>query len=346
MPSIPPPLPWIAPAAPPPFLDVPTLLETSIPGLRPFWTRYSLLLFLIILVGGSWLSSQAGEWAGAAQALATILMMTLLVAMGITMSLTVRAQRSEQAQLEAIEELIQLRRWSEAGLATQSMLSQPARSGWGRVQGLIYLSGILMRYHRFGDAIAVQDYLLDSHLLDGATVQSLRLGRAMALLREDRLVDADQAISELRRTAIRRQERRDAEIDDDDSDGVPQPPPDAPVEASIDLPWKAQRMTRRHTSAGLTLVELYRDVKTGHPAEAIEMFNENLPVLREQLGHRLADAYVLVARAYDQANQPEQAARFYASATMLAPAQELHRRYPEVAALAAKYTPTAAPAIH
>ena len=53
-----------------------------------------------------------------------------------------RGQRREQDQLQTIEELIQLRRWAEAGLAVQNMLSNPTRTSWGRVQGLIYLSGI------------------------------------------------------------------------------------------------------------------------------------------------------------------------------------------------------------
>ena len=298
--AVPPPLPPLPAGSPvsgpPPFLDVPTLLDHSRPQVRPVWTRYSMLFFLAILLGGAYITSHAGEWAGVTQALSTVLMLALIVAMGITMSVTVRGQRGEQEQLQTIEELIQLRRWPEAGLAVQNMLLRPTRSGWGRVQGLIYLSGILMRYHRFTDAIAVQEYLLDMLPLDGPTVQALRLGRAMAMLREDRLVDADQAITELRRNAMRANSRSEtsatAEADVEDA----ATPPTAvlpPVDETLVSHWKTVRATRTHASAGLALIELYRDVKTGHPAEAIAIFQDKLPILREQLGHRVADAYAL-----------------------------------------------------
>jgi hypothetical protein len=100
---------------------------------------------------------------------------------------------------------------------------------------------------------------------------------------------------------------------------------------------------RTHASSGLALVELYRDVKTGHPAEAIAIFKEQLQLLRAQLGHRMADAYVLAARAYDLLNQSTEAERLYADATLMAPAAELHRRFPETAVLAKRYPATIAP---
>jgi hypothetical protein len=66
-------------------------------------------------------------------------------------------------------------------------------------------------------------------------------------------------------------------------------------------------------------------------------------MLRHQLGHRFADACVLAARAYDLAGQSEQAAAAYRDATLLSPAVELNRRYPEVAMLADKYPATPVP---
>ena len=148
----------------------------------------------------------------------------------------------------------------------------------------------------------MQNRLLEEDRLDANTDHALRLGRAMAMLREDHLVDADRALGELR------------------------------------------RMTGGAESAGLALIEIYRDVKTGHPDEAIQIFDETLPVLREQLGHRVADAYVLVARAYDLLNRQPEARQAYESATILAPPAELHRRYPETAALIERYSPAALPA--
>jgi tetratricopeptide (TPR) repeat protein len=171
-----------------------------------------------------------------------------------------------------------------------------------RAQALILLSSILARYHRFEDAITIHNHLLESINFDSATAHGLRLGRAMAMLREDHLVDADRAISELRRT-------------------------------SQDRP-----------SAGLALVQLYRDVKTGHPNEAVEHFHAALPLFREQLGHRTGDAYALLARAHDMLGQTDQARQAYEKATLLTAVSEMDRRYPEVAALAARYAPTPVPA--
>ena len=50
------------------------------------------------------------------------------------------------------------------------------------------------RHHRFEETIAVQNYLLENQMLDEANGYGLRLGRAMAMLREDHLVDADRAM--------------------------------------------------------------------------------------------------------------------------------------------------------
>jgi hypothetical protein len=169
------------------------------------------------------------------------------------------------------------------------------------VQGLIYLSAVLARYHRYADAITVQEHLLEHVNLQGGAEYALRLGRAMAMLHEERLVDADRAIAELRR-----------------------------VEGSSE-------------SAGLALVEIYRDVKTGHPGEAIETFAAKIANLRTQLGHRVADAWALVARAYDMVGRGDLAAEAYTNATSLAPIAELSRKYGEVAALTGKYAPATAP---
>jgi hypothetical protein len=171
-----------------------------------------------------------------------------------------------------------------------------------RCQALVYLASVLARYHRFDDAIAVQDHLLDNELIDAPLAFALRVGRAMAMLREDHLFDADRAISELR------------------------------------------RLEGTGESAGLALVEIYRDVKTGHPDEAIDLFETKLPAMRDQLGHRVADAYALAARAYDLRSRDADARDAWAKATLLAPPGELVRRYPEVTVIAEKFPASPAPA--
>jgi predicted Zn-dependent protease len=280
--------------APATFLDVPRLLEASIPRSRPQWHWYALITFGVLVVTTTFASGKDPQSQMVVRAMGGLAMLGLVVAMGVYTSQTVKQQRAEQQRVEAIEELVQLRRWDEAANMLGGLLSQPTRTMGARLQALIYLAGVLARYHRFADAIAVQNYLLEHAEFDAGTAQGLKLMRAMSLLHEDQLVDADRAMSDLRREY-----------------------PD---------------------SAGLALVEIYRDVKTGHPEEAIEVFNERLAAMRSQLGHRAADAYALVARAYDLLGNTTEAAAAFERATLLAGTpDELYRRYPEVAALKEKY---------
>jgi tetratricopeptide (TPR) repeat protein len=283
------------------FLDVHELIERSQPRPRVAWFGYAAGIFLLVVVGSALLNARVPGAKGVVDVLSKLAMVAIMIGMALLTHFTVRRQREEMKQVEALEELVQLRRWTEAALLARRMLSAPTRTPQARAQALIFLSSILARYHRFEDAIAVHNHLLESINFDDTTADGIRLGRAMAMLREDHLVDADRAISELRRTA----QGRD--------------------------------------SAGLALVELYRDVKTGHPTEAIERFHEALPLLQKQLGHRTGDAYALLARAYDLRGKAAHAAAAYEKATHLTAVSELNRRYPEVATLSAKYPPAETP---
>ena len=295
-----------APASPPspPFLDVPSLLESSKPRARVSWFWYAAGGFLLVVMSATLLSGHSDTGKRLVDALSALMMVVLISGMMVMTVATVRRHRAEQEQVEAASEMMQLRRWPQAALLLREILSRPARGIGLRSQALIYLGAVLARYHRFTDAIAVYDHLLDHQLVDGGTAYGLRLGRVMAMLREDHLFDADRAIAELRRMG--------------NSAGV--------------------------DSGGLALVEIYRDVRTGHPDEAVAIFEDKLPVLRDQLGHRVADAYALAARAYDLLGRAAEAQDAYTKATLLAPLVELHRRYPDVEKLAGRYQPAAAPA--
>lgn len=263
---------------------------------------YGAGILLLILLLGMWIASQS---AGAAKVVELVTPLLVLGLLGVMMAMTamaMRKRREEMRQLEGVEELFQLRRWGEAGMLLEDLLSRPMRVPAARAQALIFLAGLLARYHRFEDAIGVQEYLLDHAHFDPGTEFGLKLGRAMAMLRLDHLVDADRAIGELRRMAGERE------------------------------------------SAGLALVEMYRDVKTGHPEEALRVLDERLGAIREQMGARVADAYGLGARAQDMLGRESEARATWEKATLLTPAVELVRRYPELEAMAGKYPAAAVPA--
>ena len=350
-----------------PFLHVPTLLEASTPRPRHGFFLPVAAAFVLLVLGSAYLTGRSPQWNAAVQLASSVLMVGIVGVMSYLMWSTVRRQRDERRQLEAIEELVQLRRWPQAAALLEFALSRPARTAAGRVQALMFLAVVLARYNRFDDAIAVQGYLLQNVNLDPSTRHALRLGRAMAMLREDHLFDADRAINELRRDvsraadAVERRARAAQERSADEGNGAsrvadeptarddadendPDADRDAIEEPPATMLVPGAAAGEPPVSAGLALIEMYRDVKTGHPSEAIAMFEKTLPALRRQLGHRVADAHALAARAHDFLGDAEQAQRHWERATLLAPPAELTRRYPEVTAVAEKYAPALAPA--
>ncbi len=284
-----------------PLFDLEGLIENSRP--QPRAVLFHLVVGGFVMFGVMvWMTLQGVAGApGAAPVLVLGLLLGLMAVLWFMGRTLLQRQRIEMAQLETIEEMMQLRRWPEAAMLLVGLLMQPMRTHGGRVQGLIFLSAVLARMHQFDEVIRLDDQLLREVQLDDVTLHAIKAGRAMAMLRQDHLFDADRAIGDLRR---------------DKAAGE---------------------------SAILALVELYRDVKTGHAAEAVELFNAKKTLIRNQLGHRLADAYALLAKAHDFMGQSDLARESFAKATLLSPIWELQRRYPEVTSLAAKYAPHPAP---
>jgi len=283
------------------FLDVSRLLESSAPRPRGSWFWYIAGILLLILMLGSYFSSRYEQSQRLIEGLSMFLLIGMILAMWAMTWSAARSVQREHAHLQAIEELIQLRRWDQAAATLQSLLSRPARTPQAHVQSLLFLAAVLARYHRFGDAIAVYDHILSTVQLDEDGTFGIKLARAMAQLRDDRLFDADRAINELR------------------------------------------RLCGADDSAALALIEIYRDVKTGHPLEAADMFQKKHPVLTRQLGHRMADALALAARAHDLLGHADEAQALYGDATLLVAEPELTRRYPELQPLAGKYPAASAP---
>lgn len=286
---------------PPAMFDVRAIIDRSLPRPAPVWVRW---VGFGLVVGVIFALLAAGKQPYAtvsANAMAGVVLLGGLVLAGVFARSAVRARQEEQARVEQIEQMVTLRQWPVAAVALHALLLGPMKSQSARVQSLVYLSSVLSRYHRFGDAADLHQYLLSTYDLDRPLAFTLRVARAMAFLREDRLVDADRAIGEIRRM-------------------------DGAAEA-----------------AAYALVMIYRDVKTGHSDEAIEIFESRRHDFARQLSHRSADAHLLAACAYDQRGRFAEAEEAFAHATLLAPIVELTRRYPEAQPLLARYTPSEAP---
>lgn len=175
-------------------LDVDTLLETSQPRDR----RAPAGLLLVGLAMAVALLFRKDEASG----LWLLLNVALLVLGGLIVWIvarTARRHRREQELLALVYQNIQFRQWPAAAADLVTLLSTPMLLPQSRIQALIYLSTVLARYQRFADASKVQDYIAEHAQLDPASEQGLRAARIWALLRDDRLVDADRAIIALRR---------------------------------------------------------------------------------------------------------------------------------------------------
>ena len=191
-----------APAVPaePAFLDVNALIDNSEPDRQGSWMWYAIGGFFAVVVVASFFGNRTGEAASLIQFFSALAMAGLIGAMSLMTWYLAKRRREEMQQIESIEELVHLRRWSEAAAIMQRLLSKPMRTPQARIHALLFLSTLLGRYHRFDDAVIVQNYLLDHVQLDPSSDYALRLGRAMAMLQADHLFDADRAIADLRKS--------------------------------------------------------------------------------------------------------------------------------------------------
>ena len=163
-----------------------------------------------------------------------------------------KRQRDEQELLRQADEAVRMGAWDRAGSLLSPLLLRPTDRQQVRLQGLIYLGGVYNRNGRFSDLIRLYEYILEHAATPPQIALSIRCMRAYAMLRDDRLSDAYEAISQLRR----------------DFEGG---------------------------SGMLSVIEIYRLVKTGHHGEALELFDQTRGKIIEQLSHRSADAWALAS---------------------------------------------------
>lgn len=261
--------------------DLDSLLECSRPRRTP-----SLLapMFLAGIIAAAMLSVP-GNSVWVQPVVPLVFAAVLFMAMRQASRLAQR-QREDAELLRMADEGLRLARWDQVNAAISKLLSRPANRPHVRFQGLIYLGGLLNRVGRYHDVIRLYDDLQAEAVFPPPIATSLRCMKAYAMLRDDRLSDAYEAVAELRR----------------ESSGG---------------------------SGMVSVLELYRLVKTGHHEDALALFEEKRAQITEQMAHRSADAWALAAVAALSLSRSEQAAQYARNAALLADSGEIVRRFPE-----------------
>jgi tetratricopeptide (TPR) repeat protein len=306
---------------PPPGLDIPVLLEVSRPrgglrGLRPSFVMPFLAVSLVVML----LPINP-----AAKGLFQMLLWMSFLGVVAYLWNLVRAFRQESRRLDEAEDLLVLKRVYDVVPRLHWLMSKPMQAEQNRLRAMVLLATALARLQRPAEALLIYNELIEVERIAGPGGVMVKLGRVMAMLQSDHLYDADRAINDLRRLIDRGgAESEMAAMDQAMPSGAPDP----------------------ITIAALRLVEIYRDVKTGHSEEAIALFRDNLQLLRQGLSHRVGEAHALVAIAYDRLGDGQSARERFADATNLQPIAELLQRYPELRPLPALYPPTPAPRLY
>lgn len=207
-----------------------------------------------------------------------------------------KRQQREKDGLRQVDEAVRLGNWDLAASAVRQLLGRPMMVPQARVQGLIYLGAVLVRQGQYLPAIKLYDHLLETVQFPPQIAMSLKCVRVYAMLREEHLSDAYQAIAHLKREA----------------------PGD---------------------SAMLQLLEMYRLVKTGHNADALELFGQRRVQLAAQLGHRSCDGWALAAAAAVATGQEHAADEYARNAGIMGNVREIVERFPECRAVLGRVWP-------
>lgn len=234
----------------------------------------------------------------------------------------VRNLKQEAERIDRIEDAFALKSYVFVAGHLQQVMSKPMRSDQYRLRAMILLASLLARLGRYEESLNIYNELIESERVAGPSGTMVKLSRTMVMLQSDHLYDADRAINELRRLIDRGGAEQELQQID------PSLPPTPPDETIV---------------GALRLIELYRDVKTGHAQEAIDLFEKHLPVMTRGLGHRVADAYALVAVAHDQLGQTDRAAQRFRDGTTLQGVCDLLNRYAELRPLISRYAPMPVP---
>lgn len=199
--------------------------------------------------------------------------------------------RAEDRAVGNAEDALHAERLELAAHIIANLTASAMYSNANRFRALWVYIGALLDLRRFDDVVSASGQML-AEGVPSDMAGPLWAAMAYSLLREDRLVDATGALHELRK------------LSRSDSAG---PAP-----------------------AMLALVEMYRDVTSGHPDEVLESHAKHRDAIAAALGYRVSDADALAALAAHLRQRHDFAATLWQRATLLQPAAELLTRYPEL----------------
>jgi hypothetical protein len=109
--------------------------------------------------------------------------------------------------------------------------------------------------------------------------------------------------------------------------------------------YQAIAQLKRETpngSAMLSLLELYRLMKMGHPDDALHLFDQKRAQLARQLGHRSCDGWALAAAAALAVGREQDAQEYARNAGLLSDVREILLRFPECRAIMERIWPAEA----
>lgn len=167
---------------------------------RPRFPLVPMLMVGAIAVGGGLLLSNPPDDTAR---MAQLLFSTMIVvgAVGVATvwgAYMARRLRDEDAAVGRAEAAIMLRRHDAATWELAALVGAPMLSPLARARALAAYVTMLARTGRHDEAVRATDALLAEGVPD-AMVPALRAVRTIALLRDDRLIDADRAINDLRK---------------------------------------------------------------------------------------------------------------------------------------------------
>jgi hypothetical protein len=157
------------------------------------------LLGLSILLGALWADPGLVAWRGPWGWL--LPQLVLLVLLGV-MILRIRRQRASAQRLEAAFEAVQLRRWDEARVLLDEILSQPVRLSVVRTELLLALAALAESEHSYEASQHIYEQVLQENRADPIQLHTARVALAAAMLRTGQLTDAVNLIERLERAAL------------------------------------------------------------------------------------------------------------------------------------------------